>query len=198
MDTDSIRRVFIVGAGFSCNAGLPPQSKFVEALLEAMDYKKPGPSKLMADFIARFVKDVFNRPADDPASWPYLEDIFTCLDLSANAGHYLGHDYPPSLLRTVRRVFIGRIIRMLYNKYLNARRQRDTDADMRRDWNCLQTFMHGIYPNRDAFIVMNWDGVIEMSAAELKIATTFDYGCDAVRAFPPDVRALHHWSIGQF
>jgi hypothetical protein len=41
-----------------------------------------------------------------------IEDIFTCIDLSANTGHHLGPKYSPSDLRSVRRGLIVRIIRM--------------------------------------------------------------------------------------
>ena len=78
--------VFIVGAGFSSYAGLPLQSNFTESLLEARSMR--GQSRIIVDFLSKFVHAAFDHAEKAGAKWwPELEDIFTCVDMSANAGH---------------------------------------------------------------------------------------------------------------
>lgn len=106
--------LFIVGAGFSRHAGLPLANEFTEKLLDVKGLKLDGPSSVIVPFLRNFVESAFGQdPGSDPKDWPDLEDIFTCIDLSANTGHHLGPKYSPSYLRTVRRGRIVRIIRML-------------------------------------------------------------------------------------
>jgi hypothetical protein len=108
-----IRIACILGAGFSHNAGLPLQSGFTSELLRARS-NESGPSKTLVAFLTRFVHDAFDHSESaDARFWPALEDIFTCLDLSANTGHHLGAAYEPRLLRTVRRALVARTTRML-------------------------------------------------------------------------------------
>jgi IS5 family transposase len=77
-----------------------------------------------------FVENTFGHtPSSDPKDWPDLEDIFTCIDLSANTGHHLGPNYSPSSLRTVRRALIVRIIRMLRQTYVQGRGKADLYMD---------------------------------------------------------------------
>jgi hypothetical protein len=42
-----------------------------------------------------------------------VEDHFTQIDLAANSGHYLGHDYNPKRLRALRRFTIHRMFKLL-------------------------------------------------------------------------------------
>jgi len=68
--------------------------------------------------LGQFVGDTFHPPRDlDPDLWPELEDLFTCVDLSANTGHHLGGEHSPAFLRTVRRALIARMIRMLRQSF---------------------------------------------------------------------------------
>lgn len=114
-------QAIIVGAGFSSYAGLPLQSQFTAELLRASSFRK-GPSKRLVNFLSDFVRDTFHpRRELDPDRWPELEDLFTCVDLSANSGHHLGADHPPAVLRTVRRALIARIIRMLEKRTMTPR-----------------------------------------------------------------------------
>ena len=119
--------MIIVGAGFSYYAGLPLQSGFTAELLRATRFLK-GPSKRITDFLCQFVRADFHARKLD--TWPALEDLFTCIDLSANTGHHLGREYCPSQLRTVRRALLTRIIRMLWQSYGRAstNRRRTTFA----------------------------------------------------------------------
>src|SRR5262245_8564085 len=96
--------LFIVGAGFSHHAGLPLTTEFTEQLLETTRVAPWSPRSMIVKFLRKFVEDTFDHKVDVAASyWPELEDIFTCVDLSANSGHHLGAGYSPSQLRTVRR-----------------------------------------------------------------------------------------------
>ena len=99
-----IDHLFIVGAGFSHYAGLPLTADFTEKLLDVAGFDAEGSSALTVRFLEDFVRDTFDhKRGAAPKFWPHLEDIFTCIDLSANTGHHLGPDYAPSDLRTVRR-----------------------------------------------------------------------------------------------
>ena len=107
-----IDHLFIVGAGFSHYAGLPLTNHFTEELLNVGELKK-GQSQRIVKFLRGFVYETFDHSRRAKARfWPQLEDLFTCIDLSANTGHYLGPKYSPKVLRTVRRALIVRTIRM--------------------------------------------------------------------------------------
>jgi len=99
--------VFVVGAGFSANAGLPLQSQFSELFLKAHTFKR-GKSRMLMPPLGRFVEDVFGFNASHAlTSYPDLEHVFTLLDLSANTGHHLGVDYSPRELRKLRRMLLS-------------------------------------------------------------------------------------------
>lgn len=163
----------VVGAGLSKYAGLPLTGEFTEALLDVARFRK-GPSKTLVASLRRFVSDVFHCPDKAPAdAWPLLEDLFTFIDLSANTGHHLGKAYSAAKLRTMRRAFIARTIRMLQQKYEEGRKN---DRPERRQ---LVGFLTRVDLRRTAFISMNWDTVIEATAYELKTICGVDYRCDA-------------------
>ena len=89
------KTVFIVGAGFSANAGLPLQAEFTELFLRAQTYTR-GRSRKLMPHLGQFVEKTFGFSATHALkSYPELEDIFTLLDLSANTGHHLGIHYSP-------------------------------------------------------------------------------------------------------
>jgi len=99
--TSDGRRAFILGAGFSYNAGLPLQSRFTSQMLAARGFQ-PGPSRDLVRYLLMFAEQTFGHSrTTDPTLWPELEDLFTSIDLSANSGHHLGTDYPPKKLRTI-------------------------------------------------------------------------------------------------
>jgi hypothetical protein len=133
-----VETVFIVGAGFSHHAGLPLTNEFTEAILEARGFDT-GPSRVTVKFLTTFIRDVFDHSSKASAKkWPDLEDIFTCVDLSANSGHHLGSTFSPAALRTVRRAMLSRIVRMLNQKYQAARRRKGPD------WRKLDEFSWNI------------------------------------------------------
>jgi hypothetical protein len=172
--------VYIVGAGFSRYAGLPLQSEFTKELLEPRE-DKSDPDYPLVTSLADFINKVFDHSRRASARyWPTLEDIFTCIDLSANTGHHLGFEFSPADLRTVRRALLTRIITMLHQKYGTARKTAS------KDWHQLSSFFRKMRPDRSAFISINWDTVIEQRMNEIGGLDNFDYGC---RAMPSDFPA---------
>lgn len=164
----------IVGAGFSCNAGLPLASTFTNELLNLRGLRLDGPSVRQVRFIREFVDQVFGegvrRSADE---WPELEDIFTLIDLSANTGHHLGAVYSAADLRVVRRAIIVRMIRMLSQAY--ARRQKKPNAH----WRMLEQLFERFDAQTTAVLSMNWDMVFERGVARTQSIRQIDYGCHA-------------------
>jgi hypothetical protein len=181
MPTKKVKTVYIVGAGFSSYAGLPLTTNFTDAMLKARGFSA-GPSKLIVDFVSQFIRDSFDISVKATGDkWPDLEDIFTCVDLSANSGHHLGGRFAPADLRTVRRSVLSRIIRMLDQSYKAGRKAKSPD------WLLLDNFFSGIDLTQAGFVSMNWDNVIERKI-QLNLDGPFiDYGCDAIAAGVPDL-----------
>src|SRR3989442_4543596 len=181
MPSLNVETVFVVGAGFSHHAGLPLTSGFTEAILEARQFSS-GPSRVLVDFLSRFIHDAFDHSTKAGAkNWPDLEDIFTCVDLSANSGHHLGSTFAPADLRTARRAILSRIIQMLDQKYEAARKKK------RSDWRKLDDFFWDITGRSVGFISMNWDTVIERKLALSGKDALLDYCCDALPAIIPEL-----------
>jgi hypothetical protein len=173
---DKINHLFIVGAGFSHYAGLPLTTEFTTELLDLSRVKRYGPSSGMVNLLQKFVLDAFGHSDDwQDNNWPELEDIFTCIDLSANSGHHLGPNYSPSDLRTIRRGLIVRIIRMLRQTYNRGR-------ENAQRWETLETFFSLLASDRCGFLSMNWDTVIEEQLRHRLKIPSFCYGCDAIPA----------------
>ena len=191
MSQPNVDTVFIVGAGFSHHAGLPLTSGFTQAILEARELgsgnrhliRSSGASRTIVSFLTRFIHHTFDLSLNAGArSWPELEDIFTCVDLSANSGHHLGSAFAPAELRTVRRALLSRIIRMLDEKYLAARRKKSPD------WKMLEDFFVLIELRNVGFISMNWDTVIERRLNATQPGDFLpDYCCDALPAKVPEL-----------
>ncbi len=166
--------LFIVGAGFSYNAGLPLTGDFTDALLNVKGLKLDGPSSLMVEYLRGFVDATFGNGANTkPDDWPALEDIFTLVDLSANTGHHLGSDYSAAALRTIRRALIVRFIRMLQSRYRLRKKAPD------QNWKRLETLLKRLNLESTAVLSLNWDSVIEQGLARTQDVNDFDYGCDA-------------------
>lgn len=156
---------FILGAGFSKCSGLPIQSEFSSLLLA--DEFSSGLDLAITRIIKRFVKDVFGWREGHPL--PALEDIFTCVDLSAGTGHHLGIKYTPKLLRAIRRMAIYRIFSVL-----------DRRSHISKDiTSLLQHATRRGHVAPPAFVVLNWDIVLEKHLQELSRPISIDYACDA-------------------
>ena len=180
MQNRKIKTVFIVGAGFSYHAGLPLTSQFTEALLEGRQFRS-GPSRVLVEFLRGFIRQAFGHDKSNKAGhWPDLEDLFTCVDLSANSGHHLGSHFSPAHLRTVRRALLARIIRMLDHRYRMRHRNKLSGAERNLD-SLFRTFD----AREVAFVSMNWDTVIERKLSTISLFPAIDYCCDAVAALVP-------------
>ena len=124
-----------------------------------------------------FVDEVFGDGSRlVPEEWPQLEDLFTTIDLAANTGHNLGSTYSASDLRTIRRILIIRLIRMLSISF----RTKKDNPDKAREY--MTKFFRGVPTDRVAFLSMNWDCVIEAMLDETQGVRDFDYGCSAIAA----------------
>lgn len=174
------KQVLILGAGFSRHAGLPLQSDFTEALLAARSFSDGKPSRVLTDYLCAFVRDSFGHDVDAEACfWPALEDLFTCVDLSANTGHHFGRAYSPAALRTVRRALIARIIRMLREKYGKSAKKPD---DRRKR---LARLLAELDLQRTSFVSLNWDVALEEMLSENRDRYSVNYGA-AERSFDFD------------
>ncbi len=163
-----------MGAGFSFYAGLPLTTEFTEALLD-LKLKSDKRSEELVQFLRKFVGSTFDHYESAPARyWPTLEDLFTCIDISANSGHHLGSKYAPQVLRTARRALIVRTIRMLRERYSKAR------MDKNARWAELEGLFEAVDVDNSAFIGMNWDTVIEEGLARARGITSIEYGCDPI------------------
>ncbi len=167
-----VETVFILGAGFSCYAGAPLQKDFAKDVLRGRDFGDHQPSKIIVDSLEKFVADVFHQPdSKGEPGWPEWEDLFTCLDLSANSGHHLGPNYDPHVLRTIRRAILSRVIRMLDQRYKKALK-RKSRIKMRQ----LDAFLKGINLQTAAFVSLNWDTVLELRLTKRRKDLQFCYG----------------------
>jgi hypothetical protein len=163
------RTVFIVGAGFSANAGLPLQSGFTKLFLKAEGFTT-GRSRYLMPLLRSFVKETFGfKSKTDVSSYPELEDVFTMLDLSANSGHHLGVKFAPAELRKVRRMLLSRTIHMLNTSYLDGKKKPQSEREQ------LLKFVAKLSPERHKFVSLNWDIVLEGCLSELQAAFPFHY-----------------------
>ncbi len=160
------KTVFIVGAGFSANAGLPLQSQFTELFLKASEFKT-GKSRQLMPHLGQFVEKTFGfNSTHDLMSYPELEDVFTLLDLSANTGHHLGISYSPKDLRMLRRMLLSRTIHMLNYAYTKGKAK--ANPERRR----LLEFVSKLSPDRHGFVSLNWDVVLEGCLEEIGASFT--------------------------
>ncbi len=156
-----ISTVLILGAGFSKCADLPIQSEFSSLLLS--DEFSSGLDPAITRVLTEFLKDIFGWCSG--ATFPSLEDVFTCIDLSAAAGHHLGIKYTPKALRAIRRMAIHRIFSVLDRQF-----QYSPDIS-----SVLSSELQGPC----SFVVLNWDIVLEKHLQRLDPAIKVDYCCDS-------------------
>jgi len=165
--------VFVLGAGFSMNKGLPSQAAFADALLS--ERFNSNHDKCITVIIRKFLEDVFD--ISTPDKYPSLEDAFTFIDLSAGTGHNLGREYSPKKLRAIRRMLIHRVFKIL-----------DDDYDVKNPL-CIHNFFDSI-PNlaqnsaNYCFVILNWDIVLENELLSYPITSPIDYCCDGMNLDP--------------
>jgi NAD-dependent SIR2 family protein deacetylase len=136
----------ILGAGFSCESGLPPTRKVVDTFLQSPPSRlDPQIEDEITNQLKKFWKYVFNF--DGHGDLPSLEDHFTVLDLAANFGRNIGLEYTPRKLRAIRRFSIHRIFQILDTTYHHS----DSIAQL------LSLALR----TRLSIISTNWDIVVE-------------------------------------
>jgi len=148
---------FILGAGFSKCAELPVQAEFA-SLLTSEVFDSPI-DKLITKAIKDFLRDVFGWK--EGRDIPSLEDIFTFIDLSAGTGHNLSIKYSPKLLRALRRMLIYRTFQIIDNKFKYS-------LD-------IQNLLKFYKTEECAFVVMNWDIVLEKHLLETYQGRSLNY-----------------------
>lgn len=148
---------FILGAGFSKCAELPIQAEF-SPLLTSRDFNSPA-DVLITGIISNFLEKVFGW--QEGREIPDLEDVFTSIDLSANNGHYLGHQYSPEMLRALRRMLIYRIFQILDQRFKVCPE--------------IEHLLRHYLSYDCSFIVMNWDLVLEKHLKEIDPSLNIDY-----------------------
>jgi NAD-dependent SIR2 family protein deacetylase len=159
---DKPQTVYILGAGFSCNAALPSQSEITGRLLCHQSLGGPREiNELITRLIGQFLEEVFHI-WDADEGCPALEDIYTCIDLSIHGGHFLGPSYTPKKLQAIRRFITHRIFQILEQHY-----QPSVEI--------TELLKHGINNGKCAFITLNWDTVLEKHLADLGLSADYRY-----------------------
>lgn len=159
---EAINTVYILGAGFSCYAALPTQNEIVRQLLCHEDLSGPQDiNEIITLIIGKFLEDVFHIWDLDEGA-PNLEDIYTCIDISAQSGHFLSPAYTPKKLQAVRQFLTHRIFQILDKKY-------QPSSDIYR------LLENDLMREKCAFISLNWDMVLEKHL--YKLGYSADYLC---------------------
>jgi hypothetical protein len=154
---------FVLGAGFSRCADLPLQNEF-SALLVSDEFDGEL-NEAITDGLREFLKGAFGWKPSAPL--PALEDVFTCIDIAAGAGHTLGmRKYTPKMLRAIRRMAIHRIFSVLDRRFSYSSAIEGL----------LRRFCSHDY-SRCSFVVLNWDIVLEKHLKQVVSAEPIDYRC---------------------
>lgn len=157
---------FILGAGFSSLSGLPIQSAFSGLLLA--DEFCSDLDKAITKALGTFLTDVFGWQLGRPI--PALEDIFTSIDLAAGTGHHLGIKYTPKKLRALRRMAVYRVFSVLDREFkYSGPISKLLNAEFRGNGTSIP-----------AFIVLNWDIVLEKHVMQINPNISIDYCCNTI------------------
>lgn len=135
----------ILGAGFSKNSGIPIQYEIPELLLRAPE--KDQFEMAVTRVLEQFMRYIYGY--EGKGTFPSLDDMFTCIDLSTNSGHHLGSRYSPMHLRAIRRLLVYRVFSVLHDYY-------KVDREVTEMIRLLLSSYSKI-----GFIVLNWDTVLE-------------------------------------
>lgn len=168
------KTVFILGAGFSFDAGIPMQSELIENIL---NYNLPRDLSPCRTRIKKFIQDIFGLD-EDAAHHLALEDIYTPLHQAISRNDYL-KSYSPSQLEEVENNLNQLIAHVIDNGKMNF--------EDREEY--VDTFVRTLVrekeraPTTDHFSIMslNWDIVLDKRIFEIiKGAGIIDYGCHCV------------------
>jgi len=160
----SLHTTFILGAGFSKCADLPLQSEFSSLLLS--EELNSDIDRAITKALKEFLKDVFGW--QEGYDLPSLEDVFTCIDLSAGSGHHLGIKYTPKLLRALRRMAIYRIFSVLDFRFAYS----DDILKLLSSYCNSEESRYQV-----GFIVLNWDIVLEKHLRKVTAGAPINYCC---------------------
>lgn len=150
---------FILGAGFSCESGLPTTRKVVNTFLKSpQSGLDPRIEDEITNQLKKFWKYVFSFDGQD--DFPSLEDHFTILDLAANSGRNIGPEYTPRKLRAIRRFSIHRIFQILDVTYHHS--------------GSIAGLLSRALTTQLSIVSTNWDIVVENHLRELSIP--YSYG----------------------
>jgi hypothetical protein len=173
-----ISTTFVLGAGFSKCADLPLQAEF-SSLMFSEEFNTDI-DRVITQAIKDFLQDVFGW--HEGGELPLLEDIFTCIDLSAGTGHHLGIKYTPKVLRAIRRMAIYRIFSVLDRRFSYSE-----DIDR-----LIRSFCKPVKSGpRCSFIILNWDIVLEKHLMRVNPTVTIDYCCPCYDWNNPDTPTQH-------
>jgi hypothetical protein len=172
-----MKTVFILGAGFSKNSGLPVQAEIPEKLIESSC--EPF-EEAVSNAILNFMTDAFGYNGfGEP---PNLDDIMTCIDLSTNSGHHLGIGYSPVHLRALRRVLIYRLFSILEKSFMPDRHMEELVKRLLSSFNDI------------GFIVLNWDTVLENYIQSADSSVKIDY-CGGGEVWREDNEAVKKQTV---
>ncbi len=152
--------VAILGAGFSKAAQLPLVSELSQEFLGLNGNSNLEIGQVISNSLGKYWRDVFGYELN--GATPSFEDHFTLLDLAANAGHNIGHDYTPAILRALRRISIHRVFEILDSKFTRSQE--------------IETFLNYLVASegRSSLVSLNWDIVVEKHLFDMN--RNFDYG----------------------
>jgi NAD-dependent SIR2 family protein deacetylase len=183
------KRVFVVGAGFSMDAGYPKQSEILKELNKSDDKR----DKASMEFVRKLFPD---------GSEPTLEDLFTLLDQTIetriNCGQYNWKELEEWQSR-LNFSILSHFYRCASN-LTNADFYRSVAAEMIKE-----RLLNELTGDPFSIISLNWDTLLEDSIfwciekAELIRKIDIDYGCYTTPLEPsPHVTSLRQKSEGIF
>ncbi len=173
-----ISTTFVLGSGFSKCADLPLQAEFSSLILS--EEFNTDIDQVITTAITKFVQDIFGWHKG--RELPSLEDIFTCIDLSAETGHHLGIKYTPKVLRALRRMTTYRIFSILDRRFSYSEDINKLLSSLCKPSNS---------GSRCSFVVLNWDIFLEKHLLRLNPAVLIDYRCPSYDWNSPNITARH-------
>ncbi|MFZ5986266.1 MAG: hypothetical protein ACOYWZ_03955 [Bacillota bacterium] len=168
----------ILGAGFSKNSGLPVQSEIPALLVQNKNNNELEYGITLV--IKKFMEEVFCCTVNN--TYPELDDILNCIDISTNTGHHLSIKYSSMHLGAIRRFLVFRVFSILEERYKYSQ-----DVDK---------LIKGFINNFDVgFVVLNWDNVLEKYIHMLNADIGIDYVNGGKVLGSPEHTKRNHKSI---
>jgi SIR2-like protein len=153
------KTVLILGAGFSCEAGLPSTKTVVKSFLKSPQSNlDPRVEEEITLQLKKFWKYAFNYIGR--GALPALEDHFTVLDLAANSDRNIGPEYTPRKLRAIRRLSIHRVFQILDLNYEHSA--------------VIDSLLSRLLRAPLSIVSTNWDIVVENHLKEMRVL--YSYG----------------------